>query len=95
MSSGTEKIIIESLKAIYSELGIEEAVTSKTIIYGPDQGINSLSLVRLIVDVEEGVMGSSGKNIVLADDRSLSMKHSPFFSVETLTSYVDSLLKEE
>jgi hypothetical protein len=92
MSSETEKIVISSLKTIYNELGIDEEVTSKTIIYGPDNGINSLSLVRLIVDIEEAVLNNSGKFIVLADDRSLSMKNSPFLSVETLTSYVNTLV---
>ena len=91
MSSQNENIVIACLQTIYRELGIDEEVSSNTIIYGPDQGINSLSLVRLIVDIEEAVLNNTGKNIVLADDRSLSMKNSPFYSVETLTSYINSL----
>lgn len=95
MISETEKIVITCLRAIYDELGIAEEITSNTLIYGPDEGINSLSLVRLIVDIEESVLNNSGKNIVLADDRSLSMKNSPFASVQTLTMYVNTLIDEQ
>jgi acyl carrier protein len=90
-----ESIVKTALQAIYSELGINEEVTSETIIYGPDQGINSLSLVRLIVDLEELVLEATGKNIVLADSRSLSMTNSPFFTVSTLTAYISILLNEQ
>jgi hypothetical protein len=90
----TEYIVIRCLQQIYNELGKTESISSETIIYGPSQGINSLSLVRLIVDIEEEVTNALGKNIVLADDRSLSMKNSPFFSVKTLTAYINALLNE-
>jgi acyl carrier protein len=94
MLSQTEKIVISSLQLIYTELGIDSGIDKDTIIYGPSDGINSLSLVRLIVEIEEAVLETLGKNIVLADDRSLSMKNSPFYSVGTLTEYINSLINE-
>ncbi len=94
MLSLTEKIVISSLQLIYKELGIDSIADLNTVIYGPAEGINSLSLIRLIVEIEEAVLETMGKNIVLADDRSLSMKNSPFYSVGTLTEYINSLINE-
>ncbi len=95
MTFGTEEIVKSCLQNIYEELGIHNEVNNATIIYGPEEGINSLSLVRLIVDIEEMVLTNSGKNIVLADDRALSMKNSPFYSVTTLSAYITTLIHEQ
>ncbi len=90
----SEKIVIDALRKIHAELGINQDITPTTLIYGGDVGINSLSLVKLIVEIEESVMTNYRKAIVLADDRSLSLKNSPFNSVETLTNYLNTILCE-
>lgn len=60
--------------------------TAETRLFGGDTGIDSLSLVRLVAAVERTAEQHFGKNIVLADERAMSMRSSPFRTVGTLAN---------
>jgi acyl carrier protein len=62
------------------EIGYEElrAPTADTTLFGGDAGVDSLSLVRLVAAIERAAQVQFGKNIVLADERAMSMRNSPF-----------------
>lgn len=66
----------------------------KTVLYGVNGNLDSLQLVRLIVDVEERVSSEIGKEIVIADERAMSLKSSPFRNIESLTDYTYHLLNK-
>ena len=96
MKEKIEQIIIDTLKELNEELENEILInpTSKTKLYGINGGLDSLALVSFITDIEEKISGNFDKDIVLADEKAMSAKTSPFRNVETLTLYIEKLLEE-
>jgi len=88
-----EQIILDALATINEERTPEErfAVGPDTLLFGPDAPLDSLALVSVIVDVEQGVSDAAGVQVSLTDDRAMSQEISPFTDVQTLTSYVLSV----
>ena len=64
-------------------------------IYGGAAGLYSISLVALISLIEESVENSLGVAIILANEKALSRKHTPFLNVGVLTSYICELINAE
>lgn len=50
--------------------------------------LDSLGLVNLILEVEQRLEAEHDLTLVLADERAMSQKHSPFRSVGSLTDYI-------
>jgi acyl carrier protein len=69
------------------------AIAADAPIFGPDSSLDSLGLVGLLLDIEEGLQ-EIGCDVVLSDERAVSQKRSPFRSVQSLVSYVSTLAKE-
>lgn len=78
------------------ELGFDQLLkpTAESPLFGGEDGIDSLSLVRLVADVERLAERKFGKRIVLADDRAMSRRSSPFRTVGTLSELLDERLGE-
>ena len=95
MQDKSEKIIIETLVELNEELDNSslENPDSKTKLYGANGGLDSLALVSFITDLEEKISDEFDKEIVLADEKAMSAKTSPFRNVESLTLYIKSLLE--
>ena len=96
MQQKIEKIIIEVLNEINEELENENLnnPTSETKLYGGSGALDSLALVSFITDLEERISDEFEKDIVLADEKAMSQRTSPFRDVETLTNYIQKLLEE-
>ncbi|WP_457598116.1 acyl carrier protein [Hydrogenimonas sp.] len=94
MKERIEKIIVEALEDINDDLESEalENPTAETRLFGDGGALDSLALVSVITDIEEAVHEEFDKHITIADEKAMSMKHSPFSTVGTLTDYVESLL---
>lgn len=88
-------IIYETLKELNEELENEafENPNQKTKLYGSNGSMDSLALVSFITDLEEKISDKFDKEIVLADEKAMSAKTSPFRNIESLTSYIKSLLE--
>lgn len=83
---------VEALnKSLTQKLKIEDG--EKCTLYGGDGMLDSLSLVSLIVSIEEQIESRLGVSLILADEKAMSQKRSPFSTVSTLTDYIDSLIK--
>jgi acyl carrier protein len=72
------------------ELGYEELrqVSEETGLHGNNAGLDSLSLVSLIVDIESQVGSEFGKSVVLADEKAMSQRNSPYRSVKSLVDFI-------
>jgi acyl carrier protein len=68
-------------------------VSADAPIFGPDSSLDSLGLVGLLLDVEEGLQ-AIGCDVVLSDERAVSQKRSPFRSVPSLVEYISTLARE-
>lgn len=91
-----EKIVINYVSEIGEEYENSELMSPKlnTELYGENGSIDSMSLVRLIGDLEESVNEEFNKEIVLADERALSQEQSPFRTVQSLVDYIELLINE-
>ena len=88
-----EQIVLDALTTINEERTPEErfAVGPDTELFGPDAPLDSLALVSVIVDVEQGVSDAAGVQISLTDDRAMGQEVSPFTDVQALTDYILSV----
>jgi acyl carrier protein len=66
----------------------------ETRLLGPQSVLDSMQLVSLIVAIEREVEDTFGVALTLADERALSMKASPFRSIQSLADYVGILLRD-
>jgi acyl carrier protein len=66
-----------------------------TRLIGREGVFDSMGLVTLIVDVEQRLEEEYDIVVVLADERAMSQKHSPFRSVGSLAAYICQLVEEE
>ena len=74
------KLVLTTVGEEADDIGYDElrAPTAETPLFGGDAGVDSLSLVRLVAAVERAAQLRFGKDIVLADERAMSMRASPF-----------------
>ena len=70
------------------ELDQEEDISPETRLIGPQSGISSITLVALIAEIEDAISDKFEKEIVLADERAMSLKQSPFRRISTLVDYI-------
>lgn len=68
---------------------------ANTRLFGRGGLLDSLGLVRLIVAIEGALEEELGVSVVLADERAMSQKNSPFRTIESLTNYIVLLLEEK
>ena len=74
--------------------GEQIACAETAPLFGPGGSLDSLGLVSLIVDLEEAVNAGTGKGLILADDRAVSQRRSPFRDVASLADHVMARLSE-
>ena len=89
-------IIKEALTELNEELDYDSLknVSEDTGIFGGEDGIDSLSLVTLVTDVEGAIFDDLDKTISLADEKAMSMRNSPYRSVGALLEFALSKLEE-
>lgn len=62
-------------------------------IFGPGSPLDSLGLVSLLMDIEDG-LAQLGVNVTLSDAKAMSRKRSPFRDVPELVAFMTELLRE-
>lgn len=97
MQDKIKNIVITSLKNLADELENDNLKNPslETKIYGIEGNLDSLALVSLVSDVEELLSEEFNKEIILADEKMMSAKNSPFKDVESLTNYIAKKLQEQ
>jgi acyl carrier protein len=68
--------------------------TPDTRLLGSQSALDSLHLVSLLITIEREVQDAIGVTLTLADERALSMKESPFRTIESLANYIEVLVSE-
>jgi len=61
-------------------------------LLGEDSSVDSLTLVRLIIAVEENISLRTKKNISVVDESVLSEESNPFFSINSLLHHIEVLI---
>ena len=83
------EIINNAINELNEELDYDSLrnVNEETSIFGGTEGIDSLSLVLLVTEVEAGIYNELDKSITLADEKAMSMHNSPYRSVGALLDF--------
>ena len=89
-------LILDKLQNLRGLLNLSKnlSINEKTELFGANGILDSLGLVTFVVEIEQDVRDKFDVEIVLADERAMSQKHSPFRSVEKLAGYVNKLIME-
>ena len=95
-SETTLAAIYRAIDWINEELPVDRRIIKapETKLLGPESVLDSMHLVTLIVTIEREIQEAFGVALTLADERALSMKASPFRSIQSLADYAAGLIKE-
>ena len=72
-----------------------EPLDESTPLLGRRSDLDSVGLVRLIVDLEQRLEQEYYVSVTLADERAMSQRVSPFRDVRSLTDYICMLIEED
>lgn len=91
------EMVVELLRqiAIEKQNGDLETISLGTRLFGAQGTLDSLDLVNFIVDLEQEINDRFNKDVVLADDRAMSQRHSPFRTVGSMIDHIARLIGAE
>lgn len=61
---------------------------NSTALYGPQSPMDSVDLVNLLLSIEETLEDDFDIHFTIANEKAMSLKNSPFRTVETLAAYI-------
>jgi acyl carrier protein len=84
------ELVKTSLEELNEELDYSSLrnVTWETSIAGGESNIDSLSLVTLVVGLETKIEKTFNKRILLADEKAMSTRNSPFRNMGSLVDFI-------
>lgn len=93
MSDKIKNIVIDEVKAV---LDVEtKDINVETKLFGIGGILDSMSLVSMIVAVEQDIEDEFDVQITIADARAMSQKNSPFRTIGTLIEYINEVMGKE
>lgn len=96
MENSIKKNILQLLNNLSDEIPELKTANENTKLYNGFGGcLDSLALVSLVADLEELLSEEFDKEIILADEKMMSARNSPFKDVESLTEYIVKKLQEQ
>lgn len=90
-----QTMLAECLREIAEDLGVAPVVDDDARLMGRESHLDSLSLVMVIAAFEARINDRFHTQLVLADDRAMSMERSPFSTPRRLVEYAELLLSEQ
>lgn len=96
MQNRIEDLIIRHLRESAEDFDVQELknANSQTKLYTGLGGVlDSLALVSLVSDLEELLSNELGRDVVLADEKMMSARNSPFKDVKALSEYISKVLE--
>ena len=82
--------VLDSISEINQQLPTERQIGSDlaTVILGQKSELDSLSLINLIIEIEEKISSSSGRRIPILDKGIMSEEHGSFYTVGELIDWI-------
>jgi acyl carrier protein len=92
-----QNLVLQSLNALREETGSSplQQWDAEHVLFGVGGELDSLALVSLIVDIEARVLSEIGVSVVLADERAMSSRSSPFRTLGTLAIWLQENVARE
>lgn len=94
MKKKIEEIVFNCTEEFFenSDYEINTSIDNKFRLIGNASPLDSLGLVSLIVDIEESINDEFDVELVLASEKAMSARTSPFINLETLISFIEEEL---
>lgn len=92
MKENIIRIIISEVNSIIDDP--VEDMNKDAVLFGEGGLLDSMGLVSMLVAVEQDVDDEYDIQITIADAKAMSQRNSPFRTVETLSDYIISLIKD-
>ena len=91
------KLLLGLLSLHFEEINeqIDLSEGEQTKLFGGDGILDSLGLVSYIVNVEEALEDEYGVSVILADEKAMSRRTSPFSRISYLVDYIIELIKQD
>jgi acyl carrier protein len=91
------QLIFDAIDEINEQLPEEQQLTKSVdmVLFGESGSLDSLGLVNFIVTIEQALEDHFDICVTLADEKAMSLKNSPFRTVETLGEYICKRLEEK
>jgi acyl carrier protein len=88
-------LIVQQVQEVGSEQSIPlpADLDDSTALFGQNGLLDSLSLVSLVVTVEQAVEDQYGVLVSLTDDKAMSQKNSPYRTIGSLADYICTALQ--
>ena len=86
-------LIIRSLIETDPET-FDNSLNDDTPIFGTKGNLDSLGLVSFLVNLEQNIEDKYGLPITIADEKAMSLKNSPFRTINTLSEYLNGIINE-
>jgi len=86
-------LIIRSLIETDPET-FDNSLNDDTPIFGTKGNLDSLGLVSFLVNLEQNIEDKYGIPITIADEKAMSLKNSPFRTINTLSEYLNGIINE-
>ena len=95
--SAISKLVFDCINEFQEELEnkIDLSEGEQTRLFGGNAPLDSISLVSLIVSVEEAIENELGVSLILADEKAMSRRTSPFSRIVNLVDYIEELISIE
>lgn len=87
-------MLFEVLREYADEAELELEFDDETSLFGRESSIDSLGLVTIITEFETALNDAHDTELVLADDRAMAMKRSPFRTPTRLVDFALERLNE-
>src|SRR3954469_25458331 len=86
-------LVIETLRDILEQRGrpLPAPLNGDTPLLGGQSTLDSLDLVGLVTETEQRVADRWDRSLLLADERALSLRRSPFRTVNAFTDHILAL----
>jgi hypothetical protein len=96
VEAAIKKILTETLLTLSEDFGKPElsAESDQLILFGENGILTSIELVALIADLEDRLFEQLNASLVLADEKAMSQRNSPFKNVENLTAFIALKIQE-
>ena len=91
------RLVFDCINQYQEELDnkIDISEGEQTRLFGGNGQLDSLALVSLIVNIEEAIETELGVSLILADEKAMSRRTSPFSRISNLIDYIEELIIAE
>lgn len=97
MNQQLTDMVLASVEAINEGLDKKAPIEMKggCPLYGGQGWLDSISLVSLVVELEQRIEDEFDCSVILANEKAMSQRSSPFLTVASLANYCEQLLNQE